>query len=273
MITSMRRLHMLIALVLPGSTAAFASSGGAEGALIFTSTLTLVIIALLFLILVLPEEERRKLAGIAARLRTYMVPGVAARAPAFDHDYDGIRELDNRIPPWFTTLFAGTIVFAAAYMIHFHVLGSGRLMVEEYREEVAEADLARRIAIAREGAIDESALAALTDPAALERGREQFAKYCVSCHGAQAGGVVGPNLTDEYWIHGGGITNVYAVVKNGVPAKGMISWQLVFTPKQIQEVASYVLSLEGTNPPGAKKPEGQKYTPAVSAQKPAQQGS
>lgn len=181
------------------------------------------------------------------------------------HDYDGIRELDNRIPPWFTTLFAGTIMFGAAYMIHFHVVKSGPLMADEYREEIAQADLARRILIAREGAIDESALAAVTDAAALERGGGQFAKYCVSCHGAQAGGVVGPNLTDEYWIHGGGIRNVFATIKNGVPAKGMIGWQLVFTPRQIQEVASYVLSLQGTRPPGAKKPEGEKWSEPVPA--------
>jgi len=262
----LRYLRALVAMMLLGTSAANASSSGAEGALIVTSTLTLLIIAILFFILVLPEEERRRLGEVGSRLRAVLAPGASARTPMLGHDFDGIRELDNRVPPWFTTLFAGTIVFAAAYMVHFHVIGSGPLMADEYREEVAEADLARRIMIAREGAIDEASLSALTDPAALDRGREQFAKYCVSCHGAQAGGVVGPNLTDEYWIHGGGIRNVFTVIKNGVPAKGMISWQLVFTPKQIQELASYVLSLQGTRPPGGKKPEGEKYTEPVPGQ-------
>jgi cytochrome c oxidase cbb3-type subunit 3 len=132
-------------------------------------------------------------------------------------------------------------------------------MIEEYREEIAAADLQRRLVVAKEGAIDENTLVALADPAALERGKEAFGKYCVSCHGAQGQGVVGPNLTDEFWIHGGGVKNVYAVIKNGVAAKGMISWQLVFTPKQIQEIASFVLSLQGTNPPNAKKAEGERY--------------
>jgi cytochrome c oxidase cbb3-type subunit 3 len=176
-----------------------------------------------------------------------------------DHVYDNIRELDNRIPPWFTTLFLGTIVFAGVYMVSYHVLGSSPLMIEEYRQEVADADLQRRVMIAKEGAIDEAALVALVDPLALDRGKQAFDKYCVSCHGAQGQGVVGPNLTDEFWIHGGGVKNVYAVIKNGVAAKGMISWQLVFTPKQMQEIASFVLSLQGTNPPNAKKAEGEPY--------------
>jgi len=124
---------------------------------------------------------------------------------------------------------------------------------------MAQAEVAKRIALANEGTIDENTLEALTDPAAIGRGSEQFHKFCVSCHGNEGGGLVGPNLTDDFWIHGGGIKNVYNTIKKGVPAKGMISWQLVFSPKQIQEIASYVLSLHGTLPPNAKKPEGDKY--------------
>jgi cytochrome c oxidase cbb3-type subunit 3 len=256
-----------IAAVLGGalSSHALAASGGTEGALILTSTLTVVLIAILFLVLVLPAEDRAKIAAVVGKLRRFAIRGSTEQAMEFDHDFDGIRELDNRVPPWFTTLFLGTIVFGGAYLIHYHVVGSGKLMSEEYAEEVAAADLERRILIAREGTIDENTLTALTDPAALGRGKDQFGKYCVSCHGAQAGGVVGPNLTDDYWIHGGGIKNVYTTIKNGVPAKGMISWQLVFTPKQIQEIGSYVLSLKGTNPPGGKKPEGTLYVESASA--------
>jgi cytochrome c oxidase cbb3-type subunit 3 len=176
----------------------------------------------------------------------------------FDHEYDGIRELDNRVPPWFTTLFLVTVLFAVIYMLDYHVFRSSPLMAGEYQQEIAQADLQRRVRAAQEGTIDESALVALTDQEALQNGHDQFKKYCVSCHGAEGQGLVGPNLTDRYWIHGGTIRDVYATIKHGVPEKGMISWQLVFTPKQIQQIASYVLSLQGTNPPGAKQPEGKR---------------
>jgi cytochrome c oxidase cbb3-type subunit 3 len=184
------------------------------------------------------------------------MPSAEENAPALDEDFDGIRELDNRVPPWFNYLFYGSMVFAAAYMLNFHVLKSSKLPFGEYQEELIAASLQRQIMIASQGSIDESKLAALTSPAELRSGMENFKKYCVSCHGQEGGGIVGPNLTDQYWLHGGGIKNVYTTIKMGVPAKGMISWQLVFSPKQIQEIASYVLSLQGSNPIGGKKPDG-----------------
>jgi cytochrome c oxidase cbb3-type subunit III len=266
--TTLRRMLMMILPIVPAG-AAFAAGPGDPGttfALNLTATTTIIIIAILFFLLVLPEADRKRLGATFASLQRYALAGKSADAEMPDHVYDNIRELDNRIPPWFTTLFLGTIVFGAIYMISYHVLGSSPLMVEEYRQEVAAADLQRRMMIAKEGAIDENALVALVDPGALGRGKEAFGKYCVSCHGPQGQGVVGPNLTDQYWVHGGAITNVYATIKNGVAAKGMISWQLVFTPKQIQEIASYVLSLQGTTPPNAKKQEGTLYVePAVNA--------
>ena len=265
---TLRRMVMTSLSTVPAGTALAAGSGdpGTTFALNLTATTTIIIIAILFLLLVLPETDRKRLGATFASLRRYALAGKSADAEMPDHVYDNIRELDNRIPPWFTTLFLGTIVFGAFYMISYHVLGSSPLMVEEYRQEVAAADLQRRMMIAKEGAIDENALTVLADPEALGRGKEAFGKYCVSCHGSQGQGVVGPNLTDQYWIHGGAITHVYATIKNGVAAKGMISWQLVFTPKQMQEIASYVLSLQGTNPPNAKKQEGTLYVePAVHA--------
>jgi len=266
--TSLRRLVMMFFSAVPARVAFAAGPGdpGTSFALSLTATATIIIIAVLFFILVLPEADRKRLGGTFASLRRYAVAGKSADAAMPDHVYDNIRELDNRIPPWFSTLFFGTIIFAAMYMVSYHVLGSSPLMIEEYHQEVADADLQRRIMIAKEGAIDENTLVVLTDPAAIERGKEAFGKYCVSCHGSQAQGVVGPNLTDEFWIHGGSVRDVYATIKIGVAAKGMISWQLVFTPKQMQEIASFVLSLQGTNPPNAKKAEGEKYVePAVSA--------
>lgn len=255
----MRRTAYLLslsALSLIASPVQAAEDPGTETAILITSVLTILAVALVFFILVLPEEDRQGIAAVLARARAYFIPSKSERVMEFDHEYDGIRELDNRIPPWFTTLFAATVVFAVIYMLDYHVLRSSPLMAEEYQDELAQADLQRRIRVAQEGAIDENTLAALTDQASLDFGRDQFKKYCVSCHGAQGQGLVGPNLTDRYWLHGGTIRDVYSTIKHGVPAKGMISWQLVFTPKQIQEIASYVLSLQGTNPPGAKPPEG-----------------
>jgi cytochrome c oxidase cbb3-type subunit 3 len=270
----MRIPRCVVPLLLSAVPAGVALASGTDDpgtsfALNLTATTTIIIVAILFFILVLPESDRRRMGATLGSLRRYAVAGKAADAEMPDHVYDNIRELDNRIPPWFTTLFLGTIVFAAVYMVSYHVLGSSPLMIEEYREEVAEADLQRRIMIAKEGAIDENALVALVEPAALGRGRDAYGKYCVSCHGPQGQGMVGPNLTDEFWIHGGGVKNVYAVIKNGVAAKGMISWQLVFTPKQIQEIASYVLSLQGTNPPNARKAEGDRYLQPAAEPSPA----
>lgn len=269
--TPLRRLAMMYFLAVPGGVvfAAGPQDAGTSFALNLTATTTIVIIAILFFVLVLPEADRKRMGAALVSLRRYAIAGRSADAEMPDHVYDGIRELDNRIPPWFTTLFVGTIGFAAIYMVSYHVLGSQPLMIEEYRDEVAAADLQRRMMIAKEGAIDENALVALLEPAALDRGKDAYGKYCVSCHGSQGQGVVGPNLTDEFWIHGGGVKNVYAVIKNGVAAKGMISWQLVFTPKQIQEIASYVLSLRGTDPPNAKKAEGERYVEPAAGTAPA----
>jgi cytochrome c oxidase cbb3-type subunit 3 len=257
-----RRGIRSLALTLLTAAPAFAGSasdGGTESALILTGVLTIILVALAIFALILPEDDLTRLGASLSGLRRYLVSGKVEKVEMFDHEFDGIRELDNRIPPWFSTLFLATVVFGGIYMLDYHVFTSSPLSGEEYREEIVRADLQRRIVMATEGNIDENTLIALTDPAAIERGGREFAKFCISCHGNKGQGLVGPNLTDDYWIHGGGIRNVYSTIKQGVPAKGMISWQLVFTPKQIQEIASFVLSLHGTNPPGAKKPEGKLY--------------
>jgi cytochrome c oxidase cbb3-type subunit III len=237
----------------------FVGDPAVDTALMVTSLVTAFSIALVLAILFLPDEDRRRLGDWYVRSSHYLLTGSTGRVTEFDHDFDGIRELDNRIPPWFTTLFAVTLVFGGIYFLNYHVFQSSKLSGGEYQDELVAADLHRRILLASEGTIDEATLTPLTDASALNRGGANFQKNCVTCHGAQAQGIVGPNLTDDYWIHGGGIKDVYATIKQGVPAKGMISWQLVFTPKQIQEIASYVLSVRGTNPPGAKKAEGALY--------------
>ena len=171
-----------------------------------------------------------------------------------DHDYDGIRELDNKIPPWFNFLFYGTILFGIVYLINYHVIGSGNIQEEEYLAEMKAAAEQQAI-LTRSGALlDEESVTFADDAAALSNGEAIFTKLCAACHSQDGGGLVGPNLTDKYWIHGGGIKNVFKVIKYGVQQKGMISWQSQLSPTDMQEVGSYVLTLQGTTPANPKAP-------------------
>ncbi len=239
-----------------------------ELAMIFTISFIVFVIATLMYIIGVMNANVDPIADLYFRIKNYIVPPPSEVAPDVGHIYDDIRELDNRIPPWFNYLFGITVIFAFVYMTDYHVLGISKLSNDEYMEEVAAANLQKKIMLASGGSINENALVALKDVESLKEGGETFQKFCISCHGPQAGGIIGPNLTDEYWIHGGGIKNVYNTIKKGVPGKGMISWELVFSQKQIQNIGSYVLSLQGTNPLGGKAPEGQKYVePVVAAPK------
>jgi len=239
-----------------------------ELAMIFTISFIVFVIATLMYIIGVMNANVDPIADLYYRIKNYIVPPPSEVAPDVGHIYDDIRELDNRIPPWFNYLFGITVVFAFVYMTDYHVLGLSKLSTDEYQEEVVAANLQKKIMMASGGSINENALVALKDAESLKEGGESFQKFCVSCHGPQAGGLVGPNLTDEYWIHGGGIKNVYTTIKKGVPAKGMISWELVFSQKQMQNIGSYVLSLQGTNPLGGKGPEGPKYVePVIAAAK------
>lgn len=176
-----------------------------------------------------------------------------------DHDYDGIKELNNKIPPWFMAIFYGSIIWAVIYMVNFHVMGSGNVQEDEYAEEVRVASLEREILNKSGTLINEDNVTVLDDVAALSNGKDTFIKHCAACHGQNGEGLVGPNFTDNYWIHGNKINDLFRTIKYGVPAKGMISWQTQLDPTQMQEVASYVLSLKGTNPPNPKAPEGDLY--------------
>lgn len=177
-----------------------------------------------------------------------------------NHNYDGIRELDNRLPPWWLALFYVCIVWAFGYMVYYHFGGWGKSNVELYQEEVVAAEIKRAEFMALKAeAIDENSVTALTDPAMLEEGRTIFNNLCKACHGDKGEGTVGPNLTDDFWIHGGGIKNVFRTVKEGVPAKGMIAWKDQLRLTDIQKVSSYILTLKGTNPPNGKAPEGDLY--------------
>lgn len=178
-----------------------------------------------------------------------------------DHDYDGIRELDNDLPPWWKYGFYATIVFAVIYFVHFHVTHTGKSSLEEYAQEVREGDSAvaeyKRTA---KDLIDETSVTLLTDAGSLRQGKDIFTKNCTGCHGEKGEGNIGPNFTDDYWIHGGSISNVYKSIRDGYIDKGMKAWGAEMKPSDIQLVASFIKSLRGTNPSNAKAAEGELYT-------------
>lgn len=175
-----------------------------------------------------------------------------------DHDYDGIKELDNNLPPWWVYLFYVCILFGVVYMVRYEVLGADNQEME-LKKEVAQAkiDIAEYMKTAPD-LMDEKTVTLLTDPADLAAGKEIFTTNCAACHRADGGGQIGPNLTDDQWILGGGIKNVFhTLVNGGRDGKGMISWKGTLKPKEMQKVASYILSLKGSNPPDAKAAEGE----------------
>ena len=171
-----------------------------------------------------------------------------------DHNYDGIKELDNNLPTWWLYLFFITIVFAVVYFGYFQIFGYGDTQLQEYDKSIIAANEEMKLHASK---VDENSANALTDPVAIEAGKTIFMENCAACHGKAGQGTVGPNLTDNYWLHGGDIKSVFKTIKYGVPAKGMISWQSQISPVQIQQVASYILTLKGTNPPDAKAPQGE----------------
>src|ERR1035437_10104587 len=174
-----------------------------------------------------------------------------------DHEYDGIQELDNNLPRWWVWLFYITVIYSAGYLVHYHVTHVGDLQAAEYAKEMKAGEQIKNGAMGKL----ESSLATLqpsADAAVLESGRQTYAKFCVPCHRVDGGGLVGPNLTDDYWIHGSTYADSVKVIWDGVPAKGMITWKTVLKPEEIQAVASYIYTLRGAKlaTPG-KLPENQ----------------
>ncbi|SFU16714.1 cytochrome c oxidase cbb3-type subunit 3 [Algoriphagus locisalis] len=177
-----------------------------------------------------------------------------------DHSYDGIQELDNFMPPWLQYVFSGTIIIAVVYFGYYTVLGLGKTGVEEYEEEVRIAAVeAEARGVSLLASIDETNVELDISGAALNAGSAIFSTNCAACHAADGGGGVGPNLTDQYWLHGGDIKDVFKVVKYGVIEKGMVPWEDQLSPKEIQDVSSYILSLQGTSPAAPKDPQGELY--------------
>jgi cytochrome c oxidase cbb3-type subunit 3 len=183
-----------------------------------------------------------------------------------DHDYDGIKELDNALPPWWKWGFYFTIIVAVIYMFRFHVIKTGPTPLEEYDKEM-------RIAAAKmeefrrnnKETFDEKTVT-LADEKGIAEGRKIFSGTCLPCHGSNGeGNAVGPNLTDKYWLHGGSLGNVFNTITNGVPDKGMQAWGRTFSPADIRNISSFILSLQGSNPANAKAPQGNLYEATMPA--------
>lgn len=207
----------------------------------------------------LPFTEGKFYQGIMSKLTRSKAVEQEADV-MLDHDYDGIRELDNVLPPWWVYLFYATIVFAAVYLIRFHVMDDYTQAQEFDKEvELANIEIAKNAAASPDDMnIDKVTL--LTDAESVAKGKEIFTNTCAACHKPDGGGLVGPNLTDEFWINGGGIKNVFKVISEGSPNNpSMVAWKNTLKPTDIQKIASYVLSLQGSKPAGGKPAEGEKW--------------
>jgi cytochrome c oxidase cbb3-type subunit 3 len=177
-----------------------------------------------------------------------------------DHNYDGIQELDNSLPPWWKYGFYLTIIVSFIYMYRFHVSHDGLSQQEEYVVEMQKGDEEKAAYLAQSANnVDENSVLLLTDAGTITEGHDLFIKTCAACHLADGGGSVGPNLTDEYWLHGGGIKDIFKSIKYGWQDKGMKSWKDDYSPKQIQMLASFIKSLKGTHPAVPKAHQGDLY--------------
>lgn len=207
----------------------------------------------------LPFTEGKFYQGIMSKLTRSKTVEQEADV-MLDHDYDGIRELDNVLPPWWVYLFYATIIFAFVYLIRFHVMGDYTQAQEFDKEvELANIEIAKNAAASPDDMnIDKVTL--LTDAESIAKGKEIFTNTCAACHKPDGGGLVGPNLTDEFWINGGGIKNVFKVISEGSPNNpSMVAWKNTLKPTDIQKISSYVLSLQGSKPAGGKAAEGEKW--------------
>lgn len=186
------------------------------------------------------------------------------------HEYDGIRELDNRLPPWWLYGFYLCIIFAGIYIYRYHVAHSAPLPQEELQIAMTAAAAEKEEYLKKSAnKVDENTVTYLSDAASLEAGKKIFTTVCAACHQADGGGSVGPNLTDEFWIHGGSIKDIFKTIKYGWPEKGMKSWQDDYSPVQIAQMASYVKSLKGTKPAKPKEAQGTVYEENAAAPAPA----
>ncbi|NII27803.1 c-type cytochrome [Pseudoflavitalea sp. X16] len=230
----------------------------------------IVIGALLYNLRVLLEIRKKKKAVLAgapvkpalnwwARLNKFR-PVEQESSLDLGHEYDGIRELDNRLPPWWLYGFYLTIIFAGIYLWRYHVSHTAPSSGEEYQLAVKAAEV-KRAEFLKKAAnnVDENTVEYLPASDDLAAGQKIYATTCFPCHGKQGEGGVGPNLTDDYWLHGGSVKDIFKTIKYGVPEKGMKSWKDDYSPVQLAQLTSYIRSIKGTNPPNAKAAQGTIY--------------
>jgi cytochrome c oxidase cbb3-type subunit 3 len=173
-----------------------------------------------------------------------------------DHNYDGIQEYDNPLPRWWLALFWATIIFTPLYILYFH-FGGGMLAIERYDQEMIAFYDNQAEELLALGEITENTLVDLmADQSMMNGGEKIFQAKCATCHGMFGEGGIGPNLTDDYWLHGGQLMDVYRTVREGVPAKGMLAWERQLRPAELMAVSSYVGTMLGTEPPNPKPPQG-----------------
>jgi cytochrome c oxidase cbb3-type subunit III len=218
---------------------------------------------------IVPAKAKPKLAAWWSKLNNkVLTKAVSVEQEAdilLDHDYDGIRELDNSLPPWWKYGFYATIAVAFIYLLNFHVFGTGLNPTQEYTVEMQNAAIQKEIFEANnKDRIDEEHVP-LADADGTKAGKMLFETNCVACHLKDGGGNVGPNLTDDYWLHKGSLNDIFHTIKIGYPDKGMQSWSSTFTPKEISFLASYIKTLRGTKPAAAKASQGDLYVEDATA--------
>ena len=240
---------------------------------IFFEVLIILYFAYWLKVVILPEKEKKVVAENKPVTNAWWdkfnksVKIENEKDVQLDHDYDGIKELDNALPPWWIYGFYLTILFSVVYLYQYHVSKSAPLQVQELNNEFAAAKLeAEEYAKTHPKKVDENTIEYAANADFISAGKTLFGQKCVACHGPEGQGLQGPNLTDEYWKNGGSIKNIFKTIKNGVPNMGMIAWGQELTPNQIETLANYIKSIKGTNPVNPKAPEGDLFIEVKSAE-------
>ncbi len=275
----MRKLLRYLLILMPGISFAQSASPGFFQTYFVETILTLALFVCLVILLVLvvtlkaikalladkyPEqvqEEAKKPSAVKEWWEAIngLQPVEKESSLTTDHEYDGIKELDNNLPPWWKWMFYATIVFSVFYLANYHLLGTGKTQDEEYIAEMISAEKEVAAYKAQLAASAGDVEVPVTGPEAIAAGKKVYMNFCSACHGNEGQGGIGPNFVDRYWIHGGSMEDIIATVENGVPAKGMISWKNQLSPPEIQQVSAFIYALEGGNPANQKAPQGTLY--------------
>lgn len=238
-----------------------------SGIILFELIIVMILLFVFYRLIEIKKKEKtasgkvKKIHWIERFNAAPSVKGITDEELSMGHNFDGIEELDNPSPPWWRWGFALSIVFAVVYLWIFEVTGTGLNQYEELAKHTAEAEEAVKQYLANSANnVDENTVTYLNDDANLAAGQAVFVQMCAACHAADGGGnEVGPNLTDDYWLHGGDIKDIFKTIKYGVVEKGMKSWKDDYSPRQIAQLASFVKSLKGTAPANPKAPQGELY--------------